>query len=156
MNIASYIEDRICECEEVRSVRFPLIQLRVDFRKPIDLSNIQDNIIEHNRDRWCAECERPVKATKNVQNIVAFEVEPPEKMLNISAIDEIQNSIILHNQKFDLFGVIEFIPGLKHFVGFVKRKNELWETFDDTQNKVARVDPAKENINPFMLFYKKN
>lgn len=98
-----------------------------------------------------------MKVTKILQDVLAFEVEPPEKMLNISTICDIQDSIILQNLQFDLFGVIEFIPALKHFVAYVKRKNELWEKFDDLQNKtVTRVDPAKENVNPFMLFYKKN
>lgn len=157
LNIASYIENGICKCEEIHTVQFPLIQLKVDFRKPIDLMNIQDNIIQHCRDRSCGVCHCPMKVTKILQDVLAFEVEPPEKMLNISTICDIQDSIILQNLQFDLFGVIEFIPALKHFVAYVKRKNELWEKLDDLQNKtVTRVDPAKENVNPFMLFYKKN
>lgn len=157
LNIASYVENGICKCGEIRNARFPLIQLKVNFRKPIDLTNIQDNIIQHNKERVCDMCQCPVEVTRNLQDIIAFEVEPPIKMMNISAIGDIQDSIILQNQQFDLFGVIEFIPGIKHFVAFVKRKNELWERFDDLKNaRIIRVDPARENVDPFMLFYKKN
>lgn len=141
LRLASYIEFGKCECGQVRSGRFPLIPLKVNSRRPVDLMNIQDIVIHHSKKRACGACQRSVNVSIMLENILAFEVEPPENHENISTIGDIQDMILVLNKSFKLFGVIEFIPAIRHFVAFVKRKNDLWEKYDDMQHKkIPRID----------------
>lgn len=151
LDVASYIEHGTCNCGQIRTSQFPLIPL-----KPQDLTKIQNNIIFHEKEKSCPVCQRPFTISKIFKNVLAFEVEPPENILNIIAIDDIQNMITLQNTRFELFGIIEFVPGIEHFVAYVQRKDGVWEQYDDMRKgNVKRVDPATENMNAFMLFYVK-
>lgn len=88
--------------------------------------------------------------------MVAIEVEPLQSQTNIFNIDEIQSPIELQGQKYELFGVINYIPRNEHFVGYAQRKNKKWEKFDDLHHKsTPEIDPKLEKVNPFMLFYVK-
>lgn len=68
LGIASYIEHGTCKCRQIRTSRFPLIPLKVNFRKPQNLTKIQDNIIFHDKEKSCPVCQRPFTISRIFQN----------------------------------------------------------------------------------------
>lgn len=159
LNVPSYVERGHCDsCGFDKNTRYPLIPIQITLGETISLHNIDNKIITPNKYKNCSKCKHTMKISRDIQNIVAIEVEPTnnenkEHGANWYALENIQKEITLQNHKFQLLGVISHSH--KHFTAYVFRRNKFWEKYDDLCPKAKKLipDASKIIVNAFMLFY---
>lgn len=152
-NIASAIETKICcNCETTKGKILPFLTIDVN---DIDFRDIQKSILSSNRslDILCKVCKRECVIDKIFNNILVLEVEQNNNVESqtMVAIKDITGAITVE-RTYDLFAVIQYNPTIQHFLSHVKRKRDVWKTYDDLKCSETETDTA-EDILPYMLFY---
>lgn len=156
-SLASYTLTRTCDtCESTKRTVCPLIPLNTSPNTPISLVNIEENINLTERHIHCTTCKSPLTISRDINTIIAFEVEPPvvtdEPPLTYT-IQDIQSQLKIEGQTFKLFAIIDFVPRINHFVSYVRRRNNIWEKYDDINLAHTKEDILQQKMNVFMLFY---
>lgn len=77
--------------------------------------------------RVCDTCgNKTMQTLEKFHDIVAIDCECLRKSQQILVcISDIQNEIILDEQQYELFAVIEFDPRLEHYIAHMKRKTMI-------------------------------
>lgn len=154
--LSSYTLAANCEhCQESKRIQRPLMPLRVNIQQPISLDDIQSMIIINDEHTTrCPKCQRKMAYNRELNKIVAFEVEPTKHEYTMPHnLSNIQDEIMLENKPYKLFGTVEFDAAAHHFIAHVKRKNDIWETYDDLHTEKAGRKFTNNAKNIFMLFY---
>lgn len=153
-NIASAIELKICSmCETTRGKILPFLTIDDDF----ELRKIQKSICSGlSQDRLCTNCKSRCVIDKVLNNILVLEVEPNVKIefQKTIPIQHLTNTITIEKQ-YELLAVVEFDPSIQHFISHVKRKRNVWKTYDDLKPSETDTDITQE-IYPYLLFYTKS
>lgn len=135
-----------CKTDKNQEV-FPLV--------PVDLRGLQlGDIDSYIMDRvpFCTICSHRLSITREYAPIVAFDVEPQNP--SVVKISDIKATINLDNTTFDLYSVIQFNPANRHFLAHIKRRNGLWQTFDDLKGRVQTLSHITNTyMHVFMVFY---
>lgn len=151
--IASAIELKICSmCETTTGKILPFFTINYN---NVDLRDIQKSISPGlSQDRLCTTCKSPVVIDKILNDILVLEVEPNTEIefQKTIPIQNLTGTITIAN-KYELLAVVEFDPTIAHFLSHVKRKNNVWKTYDDLSSSESDADITKE-IYPYLLFYK--
>lgn len=153
LNVPSYVEfDRCVSCGSIRKSSYPLIPLNNCI---VQLDSIEGGILAHKTTTKCPQCGKTMTVTREFQYIIAFEVEPTTDKPKLWALESIQNTVTIEQEKFKLLGVISFSSN--HFTSYILRKNRMWEVYDDLRQmdrkRISNTTNLK--VNPFMLFYVK-
>lgn len=153
--LSSYTLAANCEvCQERKRIQRPLMPLSVNIEQPILLQDIQSMFINDEHTIRCPKCQRKMSCNREFNQIVAFEVEPTKHEHTMPHnLSNIQDEIMLENKSYKLFGMIEFDAAAQHFIAHVKRKNDIWETYDDLDAKKRNRKFTDDAKIIFMLFY---
>lgn len=86
----------------------------------------------------CKECnsKRKIKFSEYIIMNVQPDVEPLKGFKKIK-ISDIPLKVTIAGIEFNFSGIVEFKPG--HFVSHILRKNNVWETYNDSKNKVGNT-----------------
>lgn len=150
--IASIITKRTCDaCESTSRLIRPLLPIEI---YDLDITNIQYNIIDPTkRTEYCPECKEICVTEHQLNPVLALEVEPiSSEAAQTVKIADISPQIMVNQKNFNLCGVIEAEDHPSHFICHIRRKNTVWQKYDDTARNVSTSDLAK-GIKAFMLFY---
>lgn len=152
-NFASAIEMKFCcNCGTTKGTILPFLTIDAS---DVDVCNIQKSISsDHSKNKLCIACRHDCTIEKIYNNVLVLEVEPNvdvESQTTV-AIQNLEGSIKVE-KTYHLFAVIEYKPTISHFVSHVKRKSNVWQTFDDMKPSETETD-KKEEILPYMLFYR--
>lgn len=88
---------------------------------------------------------------------MVLEVDPyTSRVQQHISIRRLTDMIVIENDNFHLFGVIEYDTHHRHFKTHVLRKNDKWIPYDglqlsETQNEESFLD--NKGIAPYLLFY---
>lgn len=152
-NIASAIELKICcTCETTTGKILPFFAIDSN---NIDLRDIQKSITTGlSQNRLCSTCKSRCVIHKILNDVLVLEVEPHIKIefQKTISIQNLADTITIAN-KYELLAVVEFDPKIDHFLSHVKRKNNIWKTYDDLKSFESDTDITKD-MYPFLLFYK--
>lgn len=151
--LCSYtINARCRDCHEKKKILRPLVPLLIDMEQPIPLHDIQSRIIPYDRNIRCQKCQIHMKCDRAMNKIIALEVEPTNPQhTTLYKLSSIQNEILLENKSYRLFGTIEYNALAHHFIAHIKRKNDVWETYDDLDAKKATKN-SKTATKIFLCF----
>lgn len=105
----------------------------------------------------CSSCLIDMTLTKEYGDLLVFETEPLlSKYFFKEQIANVQNEISIADQMYQLYAVIEFDIVSEHFIAHVKRRNGIWQTFDDMKGHVlCNKKTENTSMNIFILFYLK-
>lgn len=120
-----------------------------------DYKNVQKSIFSQ-KTRVCDTCvKEKMEINEKFHEIVAIDCESLRKSeQKMTSINDIEKQIVLDENEYQLFAAIQFNPHLQHFIAHVKRKINIWETYDDLNRTIIDTD-INENLFVFMLFYKR-
>lgn len=158
--IASIERTNECtECSYTYVSYSVLMPMYVSIHGDVDLINIERYITMNDDIVFsCRKCGNNSIITQRVNNIIAFEVEPlVRKRKKQYTISQLKENISVHGESYTLFGLIEYISTIEHFVAYVKRNNGVWQSIDDLKNEIEsskRITSTPLYIS--MLFYVKN
>lgn len=118
-----------------------------------NLSSILANSIGDKSSK--CECSGTRRHTRMFSSFVMVDLHLREHIKEIS-LDEIPRTLNLDNE-YALFGCIEYIGDdiskhLGHYIAHVYRKNQSWETYDDTKSKISRPS-LNAHVKAQILFY---
>lgn len=146
-------------CNETNIVQSPLVPVTLSTRAKINLETFSKVIApEECFSRCkCANCGNEMEVTTEYGSLLAFEIEPLLKnQMEKTQISAIQNEIYMNGQAYKLYAVIEFNDRLEHFLAHIKRKDDVWQTFDDVKKHVKCLKRIETlSMYAFMLFYMK-
>lgn len=136
--------EKICES--------PLLNSNIE---DFNYEDVQQSIVAENI-RVCDTCElKTMETEENFHEIIAIDCESLRKCeQKLTSINNIQNSIILNDNEYELLAAIEFSSSLQHYIAHIKRKSNRWETYDDIRRTISETD-VNRRMFIFMLFYQK-
>lgn len=130
--------------------------MNVRFHGKINLKRLSKYIVSDDLNAaYCRKCNNQLILSKQYGNILAFDVEPLEEKYRYKIkISDIQHNSCIGEQTYKLFGVVEYIPDILHFIAHVERDNGIWETYDDLNSKVIRSKKCLSTpMTVFGIFY---
>lgn len=146
-------------CKIEKNDHVPFIPVTLSAINKIKLNHFSRyiNTKEYNLPQ-CDVCKNKMHLTKEYSDLLAFEIEPLlQKQFEKQSISNVQDEIQMNNSTYKLYAVVEYIVEAKHFIAHVKRKNGIWQSFDDLEPKVmCNKNIEKIPMNMFSLFYLKN
>lgn len=154
--IASVEKTRQCLNCNYENVNYSsVVPLHVSINSDVNLFEIERYIVNEDTAFTCRECGNQSIVSQQFKNIIAFEVEPfVHKRMKKYTISQLKEKICVRGEIYNLFGLIENIPAIQHFVGHVKRNNGQWQSIDDLKTEIdtsRRITSISMYI--FMLFY---
>lgn len=155
--IASHKKTRCCtECNYVDVNYSAMMPLHISMNSDVNLVDIERYISLDNSIAFkCRGCGKNSIVSHEFKNIIAFEVEPlVHKRMKKYTTSQLKDKICVDGEIYNLFGLIENIPVIQHFVAHVKRNNGIWQSIDDLKNEIGtskRINATPMYI--FMLFY---
>lgn len=154
--MSSVTEIKKClECNYEIEDHLPLVPLRISMKTNLNMKCLEKYIIYNDQHaNYCRECGTQLNASRTYGNVLAFDVEPFQYD-NQTQISTIQSKIVINDQAYEMFAVIQFVPENRHFIAHVKRNNEIWETLDDLKSRQTYTNVTSKTIHVFMIFYKK-
>lgn len=161
--IASVRKTRRCTDCDADDVKYysAVMPLPVSIHAEVNINDIDRYISESNDNTFtCRDCGKKSIVSQDFNNIIAFEVEPLIKKrsrMKKHTISELKHTICVDGNNYSLFGVIENIPTIPHFVAYAKRNNGVWQSIDDLKNVIGtskRITSTPMYV--FMLFYIKD
>lgn len=144
-------------CRIATTDEWPLMRLQLVHTK-INLKRLSSYIIPHDRVWTCRKCNENMQATMTYGDIIAFDVEPlTSNLISTTQINNIQQTLHINEDIYKLFGVVEYKQSIRHFIAHVKRKNDIWETYDDLKSEMVRSRKCATNpMVVFAVFYMKS
>lgn len=137
-----------------------LTPIRVSVSRDTRLENIERYIITNDDGMApeCRACGNHLTISEEFGNIIAIEAEPlshnSTRQMRKYEIQQLKEKICIKGELYQLFGIIQYIPQIKHFVAHIKRNNGVWQTVDDLETEVKTTKKIEEiPMHIFMLFY---
>lgn len=160
--ISSGAEIKTCQNQKCKSTEtflkpfIPVVPIDLDLRR---MQNYLRLPRQRNRTYFCDDCKGNCTLKIYYNNVVVLEVEPytvrVQKRISIRRLTE---TILIENDNFHLFGVVEYNNHYRHFKSHLLRNDGKWVTYDDLQVSEIEIEKSKidnEGIAPYLLFYKK-
>lgn len=118
-----------------------------------NIENSIDNIPEVLKNA-CLHCGGDLELGSITSNNIII-VDLQGKNANNFSISEVPSEIAISGSDFKLVGAIEYVGNKKHYIVHIRRKNQLWESFDDLLKNVFKTN-LKKKIDVCVLMYKKD
>lgn len=119
--------------------------------RSLKLNNIQESLEFREQEFSCMKCGSPTEKLYEIGEIIVLETEPAHGISRI-ALNDVSDIIHINNQPYQLHGAIERDSSRNHFVGYAKRKNQIWKQYDDLDSNNQK-NYAGNSLQIFMLFY---
>lgn len=109
----------------------------------------------------CIQCKSTsVDTSFSFSKIVMFDLLLYKvQKIKLNSINDIPTQFVLFNTTFEFVGCIEFVGNcklsLQHYVAHIKRKNNIWETYDDLLAKIEKPNCNKKRKVQVIIYIQK-
>lgn len=151
----SYSRKQYCaDCEATYDSSRIFVSVNYDLLGQLKIHNLQKCVKQFKNETIC-ECGSNVSIEYSFNDFIMIDLEFGRGEMPTIKMSSIPNMLSLIKINYILAGCVEFDAGsIGHYVAHVKRKNNVWETYDDTRHTTS-----KPNMNALkkiqILFYKK-
>lgn len=146
---ASLVSKNECvNCKLKWTATHPYVPLNVEM---VNLRELNAEIKDSTVTEKCKRCDHIIAGTIEHNSVLVIKPSHLSYRYTIK-VDEITSSIVVNNQTYELCGVIEYDFQEKHYICHARRKDALWQTYDNLKEKVMTLNNAKD-ISVSLLFY---